>query len=183
MCVWKLTDWSQVTYGCVSNLTIINSDNGLTPGRQQAIIWINAGWNIINWTLGIKLQWNLNRSLCTFLPVNAYENVVGKMGAILPRPLCVSHLTLTSYLSGPKILQDPHVSRYRYKSFSLQWRHNEHDGISNHRRLDYLLNRLFGRRSKKTSKLRVSGLCEGNSPVPGEFPTQRASDTENVSIW
>ena len=39
------------------------------------------------------------------------------------------------------------------------------------------------RRSKKTSKLRVSGLCEGNSPVTGEFPAQRASNTENVSIW
>ena len=33
-----------------------------------------------------------------------------------------------------------------------------------------LLNRLFGRRSKKTSKLRVTGLCVGNSPVTGEFP-------------
>ena len=39
------------------------------------------------------------------------------------------------------------------------------------------------RRSKKTSKLRVTGLCVGNSPVPGEFPTQRASNAENVSIW
>ena len=39
------------------------------------------------------------------------------------------------------------------------------------------------RRSKKTSKLRVTGLCAGNSPVTGEFPTQRASSAENVSIW
>ena len=39
------------------------------------------------------------------------------------------------------------------------------------------------RRSKKTSKLRVTGLCEGNSPVTDEFPAQRASNTENVSIW
>ena len=35
---------------------------------------------------------------------------------------------------------------------------------------------------KKTSKLHVTGLCEGNSPVTGEFPAQRASNTENVSI-
>ena len=54
--------------------------------------------------------------------------------------------------------------------------------VSNHRRLDCLLNRLFGRGSKKTSKLRVTGLCEGNSPVTGEFPTQKASNAENVSI-
>ena len=39
------------------------------------------------------------------------------------------------------------------------------------------------RRSKKTSKLRVTGLCEGNSPVTGEFPAQRASNAENVSVW
>ena len=45
-----------------------------------------------------------------------------------------------------------------------------------------LLNRLFRRRSKKT-KVRVTGLCAGNSPGTGEFPTKRASNAENVSIW
>ena len=39
------------------------------------------------------------------------------------------------------------------------------------------------RKSKKTSKLRVTGLCEGNSPVTGEFPARSASDTEKLSIW
>ena len=38
-------------------------------------------------------------------------------------------------------------------------------------------------RLKKTSKLRVTGLCAGNSPVTGEFPAQMASYAENVSIW
>ena len=66
---------------------------------------------------------------------------------------------------------------------TLQWRHNEHDGDSHHQRLDGLLNRLFRRRSKKTSKLRVTGLFAGNSPVTGEFPTQRASNAKKVSIW
>ena len=46
-----------------------------------------------------------------------------------------------------------------------------------------LLNRLFRRISKKTLKFRVTGLCAGNSPVTGEFPTQRASNAENASIW
>ena len=45
------------------------------------------------------------------------------------------------------------------------------------------LNCLFKRRSKKTSKLRVTDLCAGNSPVTGELPAQRASDVEKVSIW
>ena len=47
----------------------------------------------------------------------------------------------------------------------LQWRHNEWDGVSNHQPHDCLHNRLFGCRSKKTSKLRVTGLCAGKSPV------------------
>ena len=66
---------------------------------------------------------------------------------------------------------------------TLLRRHNGCDGISNHQHYDRLLNHSFRRRSKKTSKLRVTGLCAGNSPVTGEFPAQRASDAENASIW
>ena len=64
----------------------------------------------------------------------------------------------------------------------LQWRQNEWDSVLNHQLHDCLLNRLFRRRSKKTSKLRVTGLCAGNSPGTGEFPAQMTSDAENVSI-
>ena len=71
-------------------------------------------------------------------------------------------------ISGPALV---------YK-ISLQWRHNEHNGFSNHQPHDC----LFKRRSKKTSRFRVTGLCEGNSPETGEFPTQRASNAENVSF-
>ena len=66
---------------------------------------------------------------------------------------------------------------------TLQWRHNGHHSVSNHQPHDCLLNLLFRRRSKKTSKLRVTGLCVGNSPGTGEFPAQMASNAENVSIW
>ena len=48
---------------------------------------------------------------------------------------------------------------------SLQWRNNELDGVSNHRRFDCLLNRLFRRRPIRTLKLCVTGLCEGNPSV------------------
>ena len=67
--------------------------------------------------------------------------------------------------------------------YSLQWRHNERDGVSNHRCLDGLHNRLFRRWSRKTSKLSVTGLC-------GEFTGHRwipsctkGHNTGNVSIW
>ena len=63
---------------------------------------------------------------------------------------------------------------------SLQWRHNERHGVWNHQLNDCLLKRLFMRRSTKTSKLRVTRLCEGNSLMTAEFPAQRAS---NFSIW
>ena len=66
---------------------------------------------------------------------------------------------------------------------TLRWRHNDHAGVSNHLPHGCLLNRLFRRKSKKTSKLRVTGLCAGHSPGTGEFPAQMASYAENVSIW
>ena len=69
------------------------------------------------------------------------------------------------------------------QAVALRWRHNGCDGVSNHQPHYCLLNRLFKRGSKKTSKVRVTGLCEGNSPGTGEFPTQRISNAENVSIW
>ena len=60
---------------------------------------------------------------------------------------------------------------------TLQWRHNDNDGVSNHRPHDCLLYRLSRHRSKKTSKLRVTSLCVGNSPH--KWPVTR----KNVSIW
>ena len=58
----------------------------------------------------------------------------------------------------------PHLSR------PLQWRHNDYDGVSNHQPHDCSLNHLFRCRSKKTSKLPVTGLCVGNSPGPVNSP-------------
>ena len=66
---------------------------------------------------------------------------------------------------------------------SLGWHHNDRDGVSYRQPHDCLLNRLLGRRSKKTSKLHVTGLCGGNARVTGEFSAQRTSNAENVSIW
>ena len=57
----------------------------------------------------------------------------------------------------------------------LRWRHSGRDSVSDHQPRDCLLNHLFRRRSKKTSKLRVTGLCAGNSPGTDEFPAQMAS--------
>ena len=53
---------------------------------------------------------------------------------------------------------------------TLRWRHNGRDSVSNHQPHDCLLKGLFRRRSKNTSKLRVTGLCVGNSPGPVNSP-------------
>ena len=63
-----------------------------------------------------------------------------------------------------QIIMDSHIH-----DKALRWRHNDHDGVSNHQPHGCLLNRLFRRRSKKT-KLCVTGLCVGNSPGPVNSP-------------
>ena len=78
----------------------------------------------------------------------------------------------------------PKFKHFIHKTaFALRWLHNDHAGVSNHQPHGCLLNRFYRRTSKKTSKLRVTGLCAGNSPGTGEFPAQMASYAENVSIW
>ena len=60
---------------------------------------------------------------------------------------------------------------------TLRWRHIGRDGVSNHQPYDCLLNRLFRRRSKTASKLRVTGLCVGihRGPInsPHKWPVTR----------
>ena len=98
MMLW-LTHWGRVTHICVGKLTIIGSDNGLAPTRNQC-------WDIVNWNLRNKLQWNLKRNSYIFIQENAFENVVWRMAAILSRPQCVNSLKpgLVFYLWLRKVL-------------------------------------------------------------------------------
>ena len=80
------------------------------------------------------------------------------------------------------IWSNHYIALRAQNTLPLQWRHYGQDSVWNHQPYDCLLNRLLRRRSKKTSKLRVTGLCVGNSPGTGEFPAQMASNAENVSI-
>ena len=76
------------------------------------------------------------------------------------------------YLSGlPKSnLCNRWCAEFADCGWALQWRHNGRDCVSNHQSRHCLLNRLFRRRSKRTSKLRVTGLFARNSPVTDESP-------------
>ena len=97
----------------------------------------------------------------------------------LSEPMMVSSL-MHICVTRPQWVNSFHCCIFQV---SLQWRHNERDNVSHHQPYDCLVNRLFGRISRKTLKLRVTGLCVGSSPETGEFPTQMASNAENASIW
>ena len=65
------------------------------------------------------------------------------------------------------------LSYDQYYPVPLRWRHNGRNGDSDHQPHDCLLNRLFRRRSKKTSKLHVTGLCAGPVNSPHKWPVTR----------
>ena len=82
----------------------------------------------------------------------------------------ISGQAMYDYTSLKCVLNYKGTGEWLYDDIPLQWRHNDHDDFSNHQPHGCLLNRLFRRRSKKTSKLRVTGLCVGNSPGPVNSP-------------
>ena len=82
----------------VSKLTIIGSDNGLSPGRRQAIIWTNSGILLIR-TLGTNFSEILSE-IHAFWSKNAFENVVCEMASILSRPQCVNNFTCYGVMSN-----------------------------------------------------------------------------------
>ena len=82
--IWSLTHWGWVTHICVSKLTIIGSDNGLSPDRRQAIIWTNAALLLIG-------PWgtNLGEILIEILPFS-FKKMRLKVSYAKRRPFCLS---------------------------------------------------------------------------------------------
>ena len=78
------THWGRVTHICVSGLPIIGSDNGLSPGQRQAIIWTNAGILLI-WTWGINFS-EIFSEIHTF----SFKKMYLKMLSGKRRPFCLS---------------------------------------------------------------------------------------------
>ena len=82
--VQYLTHWGQVTHICVGNLTIIGSDNGLSPGRRQAITWTNVGILLIG-PLGTNFS-EMLIEIHTF----SFKKIHLKMSSGKWRPFCLS---------------------------------------------------------------------------------------------
>ena len=81
--IYSITHWGRVTHICVGKLTIVSSDNGLSPGRRQAIIWTNAGILVIG-----HLRTNFSEMLIeihTFL----LKKIDFKMSSGKWRPSCL----------------------------------------------------------------------------------------------
>ena len=84
----SLTHWGQVTHICVSQAYH-------HWFRWWLVAWpapshyLNQCWNIVNWTLGNKVQWKCDRNSYIFIQENALENVVWEMASILSRPQCL----------------------------------------------------------------------------------------------
>ena len=77
-----------MTHICVGKLSIIGSDNVLSPGRRQAIIWTNVAI-LLTGHLGPNFREKNNRNAHIFIQENRFENVVWKKAAISSRPQCV----------------------------------------------------------------------------------------------
>ena len=120
---------------------------------------------------------NCNWKICNLFHFDINPDVIlGLTPYIVHKYQCGE--TIKYWIPSWKQTKGPHCQH-----FTLQWRHHGRDSGSNHQPHDCLLNRLFRSRSKKTSKLRVTGFCAGNSPATGEFPAQMSGYAENVSIW
>ena len=89
-----LTHWGRVMHICVSKLTIIGSDNVLSPGRRQAIIWTNAGILLIR-PLGTNFSEILIR-IQTF----SFKKMHLKMSSANWRPFCLGLNVLTSTVAS-----------------------------------------------------------------------------------
>ena len=87
-----LTHWGRVTHICVGKLTIIGSDNGLSPGRRQAIIWTNAGILLIE-PLGTNFS-----EILIGIQICSFKKMRLKMSSAKWRPFC---LGLNVLMCGP----------------------------------------------------------------------------------
>ena len=84
-----LTHWGRATHICVNKLTTMASNNGLSPGRHQAIIWNNAG--ILSFGL---LGTNFTENLIEILTFS-FKKMRSKVSSAKWRPFCLGLNVLT----------------------------------------------------------------------------------------
>ena len=145
---------SQITEGSIICLTVCSGGDQRKHQGSASLAFVRE---IHRWPVDSPQKWPVTRKMFPFDDV-IMAHVIVLNG---PRPVMIK---FGEYgIHGMfQYRWPPHAQR---TSNALQWRHNESDGVSNHQPHDCLLNHFTRRRSRKTSKLRVTGLCVGNSPV------------------
>ena len=131
--LFQLTHWGRVTHICISKLAIIGSDNGLTPGRRQAIIWNNAGLyieplgtNFNEISIGIQRfsfkKMHLNMSSAKWRPFCLSLNVLSNCVTWLEESWL--HLSIeygsTTFLYGRKIMVWINMMLFKYSKSSVK---------------------------------------------------------------
>ena len=91
LCHHWLTHWGRVTHICISKLTIIGSDNGLSPDRRQAIIWTNAGL-LFNGPSGTNFS-EILIEILTF----SFKKMRLKVSSVKRQPFCLGLNVLTHW--------------------------------------------------------------------------------------
>ena len=108
-----LTHWGWVTDTCISKLTIIGSDNGLSHGRWHAIIWTNAGILLI-WTLGTNFS-----EILIEIHIFSFKKMYLKMLSGKWQPF---YLGLSVLLSEFQFLARYHAWLHRHSAFKfINW--------------------------------------------------------------
>ena len=106
-----LTHWGWVTHICVDKLTITGSDNGLSPGRRQVIIWIGAGILLIG-----ALETNFSGILIG-IQTFSFKKMYLKMSSAQWRPFCLD----VNVLNRHQMILGAYVNKLGKNSFA--WRH------------------------------------------------------------
>ena len=112
-----LTHWGRVTHICVGKLTIIGSDNGLSLGRRQAIIWPNAGILLIR-PLGTNF-----REILIGIQTFSFKKMCLKMSSAKWRPFCLGLNVLTCGIlieCSPKSLPRGPMNKWKWNKKNEQ---------------------------------------------------------------
>ena len=112
-----LSHWGRVTHICVSELTIIGSDNGLSPGRRRAIIWNNAGILLIE-PLGTNFS-EISIGIQTF----SFKKMHLNMSSAKWRPFCLGFNLLYNpfcWISGSHLPICPNIT-WLHGSCAIAW--------------------------------------------------------------
>ena len=144
-----LTHWGRATHICVGNLTIIGSNNGLSPGRRQAIIWTNDGILLIR-PLGTKFS-EISIEILTF----SFKKMRLKLSSAKWRPFCLglNVLIVDQFPQHRKQMSELHFTDVTCAAWRLRSPTTR------------VIVQRFVQRSKKHQRPTLLALSDGNPPL------------------